>query len=346
MGVAPQSLRALECIRKNADRKIAMQTPRRSLALFVILVVFGAASPAWSQPWPQKPVKIIVPFAPGGNTDGIARIVGQRLGEAFGQQFIVENRPGAGGAIAAQSVARSSADGYTLFMTSVSMLAILPAMTKTPYDPVKDFAPISVIGTNPYVLITHPGLPVATLAEFMDYVRARPATLTYVATYGSVAHLSTVLLLKRTGLEMVPVSYKGGAPPLTDLIAGHVSTYFPPLFDVMSHAVSGTVRVLAVSSEKRAPQIPDVPTLEEAGLPGFTTRTWNGLVAPAGTPKEIVERIAQEIARAVKDPAFVARLGALGVNPVGNSPEECAAMIAADIQFWAEAVKLAGVQEK
>jgi tripartite-type tricarboxylate transporter receptor subunit TctC len=323
-----------------------MPTPSGRLVLLMILAALGTASPARSQPWPQKPVKIIVPFAPGGNTDGIARVVGQRLGDAFGQQFIVENRPGAGGAIAAQSVARSPADGYTLFMTSVSMLAILPAMTKTPYDPVKDFAPISVIGTNPYVLITHPGLPVKTVAEFIDYVRVRPQTLTYVATYGSVAHLSTVLFLKRAGLDMVPVSYKGGAPPLTDVIAGHVSTYFPPLFDVVSHAASGAVRVLAVSSEKRAPQIPDVPTLDESGFPGFTTRTWNGLVAPAGTPKEIVDRIAQEISWAVKDPIFVARLGALGVNPLGNSPEECAAMIAADIQFWAEAVKLAGVQEK
>jgi tripartite-type tricarboxylate transporter receptor subunit TctC len=323
-----------------------MQTRRAVLASVVILAVLALASPACSQHWPHKPVKIIVPFAPGGNTDGIARVVGQRLGDAFGQQFVVENRPGAGGALAAQFVARSPADGYTLFMTSVSMLAILPAMTKTAYDPVKDFAPISVIGTNPYVLITHPGLPVRTVAEFVEYVRARPRTVTYVATYGSVAHLSTVLLLNRAGLEMIPVSYKGGAPPLTDVIAGHVSTYFPPLFDVVSHATSGAVRVLAVSSEKRAPQIPDVPTLDESGFPGFTTHTWNGLVAPAGTPKEIVDRIAQEVGRAVKDPAFVARLAALGVNPLGNSPEGCAAMIAADIQYWAEAVKLAGVQEK
>jgi tripartite-type tricarboxylate transporter receptor subunit TctC len=314
--------------------------------VLAIVAALGLAGQARAENWPQRPVRIIVPFAPGGNTDGIARIVGQRLSEAFAQQFVVENRPGAGGAIAAQAAARSPPDGYTLFVSSVSMLAILPAMTKTPYDPVKDFAPISNIGTNPYVLIVHPALPVNTVADFVDYVRARPQKLTFVATYGSVGHLTTMLFLKRAGLDMIPVSYKGGAAPLTDVIAGHISTYFPPLFDILPHRTSGALRALAVSGEQRAPQIPDVPTLIESGYPGFKAHTWNGLLAPAGTPNEVIERIAQEISRAAKDPKFVERLAALGVDPLGNSPEEFAAQIAADIAFWAEAVKIAGVQEK
>ncbi len=317
----------------------------RCLSL-VLCTVLGLVQPAQSQSWPQRPVRIIIPFASGGNSDAIARIVGQRLGDVFAQQFIVESRPGAGGALAAQAVARSAADGYTLFLTSVSMLAILPAMTKTSYDPVKDFAPISNIGTNPYVLITHPGLPVKTVAEFVDYIRAQPRKHTYVASYGSVTHLSTMLFLKRAGLEMIPVSYKGGAPPLTDVIGGHVSTYLPPLFDVLPYATTGTLRLLAVSTERRIPQIPDVPTFIESGFPGFTIHTWNGLVAPAGTPKDIIGRIAAEIARAVRDPQIAGRLTSNGVDPLGNTPEEFAAQIATDIRFWAEVVKVAGVQDK
>jgi tripartite-type tricarboxylate transporter receptor subunit TctC len=326
-----------------------MRVRNAFLAIFVILAAAGGLSqPARSQGWPQKPVRIIVPFAPGGNTDGIARIVAARFGDVFGQQFIVENRPGAGGALAAEAVARSPADGYTLFLTSVSMLAVLPAMTKTSYDPVKDFAPISNIGTNPLVLITHPSLPVKTVAEFVDYVRTQPRQLSYVASsLGSLAHLSMAMFLKRAGLEMVPVSYRGGgAAPLTDVIAGHVPVYFPPLSDVLPHRTSGALRLLAVSSEKRIPQIPDIPTLSESGFPGFKSVTWNGLLAPAGTPTEIRDRIAQEVARAVQDPKFVERLASFGVDPLGNSPEEFAAMIAADIVFWAEAVKIAGVQER
>jgi len=326
-----------------------MQVRHVILTLFTIIVAaVGLNLPAQSQGWPQKPVRIIVPFAPGGNTDGIARIVASRFGDVFAQQFIVENRPGAGGALAAEAVARSPADGYTLFLTSVSMLAVLPAMTKTSYDPVKDFAPISNIGTNPLVLVTHPSFPAKTVAEFVDYVRGQPQQLSYVASsLGSLAHLSMALLLKRAGLEMIPVSYKGGgAAPLTDVIAGHVPVYFPPLSDVLPHRTSGALRLLAVSSEKRIPQIPDVPTLSEAGFPGFKSLTWNGLLAPAGTPAEIRDRMVQEVARAVKDPKFVERLESFGVDPLGNSPDEFAAMIAADIVFWAEAVKIAGLQEK
>jgi len=306
------------------------------------------SSSGYAQDYPIRPIRLVIPFAPGGNTDSIARIVAQRLSEAFGQQFVVENRPGAGGAIAAEAVARSPADGYTLFVAALPQIAVVPAMIKTSYDPVKDFVPISIVGTNPFALIVHPRIPANTLAEFVDYVRRQPDKLAYVSPgVGSLAHLSMALFLQRAGLDMTPVSYKGGgAGPLADLIAGHVPIYFTNLSDVVSHVTSGTVRPLAVSSEKRAPQIPDVPTLIESGFPGFKILTWNGLMAPAGTPKGIVDRIATEVALAVKDPKFSERLAGIGVDPLGNTPEEFAATIAEDILLWGEAVKSAGAREK
>ena len=324
-----------------------MRTRKVFLASLVVVAAVVAGEPAWSQIWPQKPVRIVVPFAPGGNTDGIARLIAQPLGETFGQLFVVENRPGAAGAIAAEAVARAPADGQTLMMGTPSQIAIIPAMTKTPYDPVKDLAPISVVGTNPYVLVVHAGIPVRTLAELAAYARRQPDKLAYAApVFGGLSHLSMLLFLKRAGLEMTPVSYKGGAAPLADVVAGHVPIYFATLSEAVSQARGGAIRLLAVSSENRVPQIADVPTFAESGFPGFKVLTWNGLMAPAGVPKETTDRIAKEVARAVKDAKFAERLAAFGIDPLGNTPVEFAAMIAADIAMWSEAIKIAGVQEK
>jgi tripartite-type tricarboxylate transporter receptor subunit TctC len=324
-----------------------MRTQKVFLASLVVVAAVVAGEPAWSQIWPQKPVRIVVPFAPGGNTDGIARLIAQPLGETFGQLFVVENRPGAAGAIAAEAVARAPADGQTLLMGTPSQIAIIPAMTKTPYDPVKDLAPISVVGTNPYVLVVHAGIPVRTLAELAAYARRQPDKLAYAApVFGGLSHLSMLLFLKRAGLEMTPVSYKGGAAPLADVVAGHVPIYFATLSEAVSQARGGAIRLLAVSSENRVPQIADVPTFAESGFPGFKVLTWNGLMAPAGVPKETTDRIAKEVARAVKDAKFAERLAAFGIDPLGNTPVEFAAMIAADIAMWSEAIKIAGVQEK
>jgi tripartite-type tricarboxylate transporter receptor subunit TctC len=322
-----------------------MYTVKLLIALLAAVAVDFLA-PAHSLDWPQKPVKIVVPFAPGGSSDSIARITAQRLAEVYGQQFVVENRPGASGMLAAEAVARSQPDGHMLLLAALPQIAIVPAMAKVPYDPVKDFSPISIIGTNPFVLIVHPSMPVNTIGEFVEYVGKRPSSLSYVASsVGSLAHLSMALFLKRAGLEMVPVTYKGGgAGPLADVIAGHVPAYFTTLADVMPHRTGGALRLLAVSSERRAPQIPDIPTIIESGFPGFKTLTWNGLMAPAGTPQVIVDGIANEVARAVKNPGIAERLNGNGVDPLGNSPEEFAHMIAADIVLWAEAVKIAGVQ--
>jgi tripartite-type tricarboxylate transporter receptor subunit TctC len=325
-----------------------MRTYRPSLGVLAILAALAPASPAPAQQWPAKPVKIIVPFAAGGNGDIIARLIAPSLGEALGQQFVVENRPGAGGTFAAEAVARSPADGYTLFMANVPVIAIAPTAGKTSYDPVKDFSPISVVGTNPLVFVVHPSLPVTTMAEFVDHVRKHPNKLTYAASgAGTLIHLSTALFLKRAGIEMIAVNYRGGgAPPLTDLIAGHVNAYLANLSVVLPHARSGALRPLAVSSERRVAQMPDVPTFIESGFPGYKVLTWNGLMAPAGTPKDITERLAQEVARTVKDPQLAEKLAGIGVDPLGNTPDAFAAMVAADIALWKEAVRVAGEPEK
>jgi tripartite-type tricarboxylate transporter receptor subunit TctC len=316
-------------------------------AALALVAVLGVASPAQSEAWPQKPVRIVTPFAAGGNTDGNARIIAHHLGEAFGQQFIVDHRPGASGAIAAETVARSPADGYTLFLAALPQLTIVPALVKTSYDPAKDFIPISNVGTNPFVLVVHPGMPVKTLPEFIDHARRQNGKLAYAASgAGSLSHLAMALFVKRAGIEMVAVTYKGGAAPLTDVLAGHVPTYLTSVSGVLPHAMRGALRPIAISGRQRAPQMPDVPTFIESGFPGFNFVTWNGLLAPAGTPREIVERIAQEVARAANDPKVAARLAANGVDPLGDSPQEFAATIAADIAFWTEAVKISGVQEK
>ncbi len=315
------------------------------ILLASVLAASTLSQSAQSQDWPQRPVKIIVPFAPGGNADGMARIVAQRFNEVFGQQFIVENRTGAGGAIAVEAVVRSPADGTTLLWGVQPQIVILPAIAKVPYDPVKDLAPISVLATNPFVLVVSGKLPVRTVAEFVAYVRAQPAKLSYGSSgVGSVAQLAMALFLKRAGLDMTPVHYRGNAPALADVIAGHVPTMFSSLADALPHAASGGVRLLAVSGAGRAAQIPDVPTVGESGYPGYNVVTWNGLMAPAGTPRPIVDRIAAEMARAVKDPKVAERLTAFGVDPLGNNPAEFAALIAAEIPVWIEAVNLAGVK--
>jgi len=324
-----------------------MRLCKALLAACAVITGLSSVSPAQTQGWPQKTVRVVVPFAAGGNADGIARIIAQHLGESLGEQFIIENKPGAAGALAAETVARAAPDGYMLLMGSPSPISIAPLLNRTTYDPIRDFTPVSVIGTNAYVLVVNPSLPVATFPQFVEYVRQQPNKLSYVSSgLGSLVHLSTGLLLKRTGLQMNPVFYKGGAGPVTDVIAGHVSTYFTTLSDVLPYAKSGTLRMLAVSSEKRLPQIPDVPTFIESGLAGFKTFTWNGLMAPAGTPRDIVDRLAKEVAHGVRDPKVVERLAAFGVEPLGNSPEEFAAMLAADIATWSEAVRVSDEQSR
>jgi len=316
---------------------------RKQIAIFAAALLL-AASTVKAQDWPQHPVRMVVPFAAGGNTDLQARIVSERLSAVFGQQFIVENRVGAAGAIAAEFVARAPADGYTLFFSPTPQIEVLPLIQKVNYDPIKDFAPISMVGTNPFILGVHASVPANTLQEFVKYVRDRQGLLNYASGgAGSIGHLSAALFLARAGLQMTHIPYKGGAPAVQDLVGGQVHMYFGNASELLQHAKSGKIKLLAVSSEKRAPQLPDLPAVAEV-YKGFRTITWNGVLAPAGTPKPVIDRLAREIGRIVREPATAEKLEKIGVDPVGNTPEEFAAFIRSDTPLWRDAVKAADIK--
>jgi tripartite-type tricarboxylate transporter receptor subunit TctC len=316
-----------------------------SRRVFLASIAFTAfAGRAAAGEWPQRPVRVIYPYVAGSSGDVGARMLAEKLGEAFGQSFVVENRVGANGTLAAQAVARAAPDGYTIFSAAIPQIAIAPAMGKVPYDPVKDFAPISAFLTNSLVLVVNRQMPVTSVAEFIAHVRARPGQLVYAhGGVGSVSHLSMAIFLKRAGLEMGAVAYQGTPPALNDVVAGHVPAAFTLLGDALAHAANGSIRLLAVSTEKRAPQVPEIPTVGESGFPGYRAVTWVGLLAPAGTPKPIIEQIAAAVGAIVREQKFADRLRSMGADPLGNGPEEFAAMIAADTALWAQGVKVAGV---
>ncbi len=300
---------------------------------------------AQAQAWPTKPVRVLVGFAAGGNIDNLARVTSARLAEVFGQQFVVENRVGAMGTIAAGDVVKAAPDGHTFFWAGTGTISVFPALAKPKYDTMTDLAPVSVIGTSPQVLIVNGKLPIKSLQDFVAYVKARPKQLAYAGGGGpgSVSNLLMALFLKRAGLEMNSVSYRGTAPALTDIIGGHVPAMFIPLPEALPQASTGAVRMLALSDDRRAPQAKDVPTVAESGFPGFRGVSWNGMMAPAKTPKEIIDRVAAEFVKAAKDPAFIAQLDKYGAAPLGLTPEEFAKFLKEDTALWAEAVKIAGV---
>lgn len=311
----------------------------------VSVTCMTASAIARAQTWPSAPVKILLPYAAGGNTDGIARLVAQFLSTTFGQNVIVENRAGANGMLAAEAVARAAPDGYTLFMATLPQIAIFPAMTKTSYDPVNDFAPIVNLTSNPFLLVANPEFPAKTLPDLVDYVRARPATIVYASGgTGSVSHLTMVLLLARAGLDMLHTPYRGGAPAILDTVAGHVPLYFGNLSEGLPHVRSGELRAVAVSGARRIRQLPDVPTVAEAGFPGFNTTTWNGLLAPGKTPREIIDRIAEAAQQALREPLLLKRFSEYGVEAIGNAPNEFSETIKADISRWQDAIQIAGLR--
>lgn len=318
---------------------------RACLVSFAALAGWSTIASAQAQNWPQKPVRLLVGFGAGGNIDTVARLTASRLSEVFGQQFLVENRVGAMGTLAAESVARAQPDGHTLFWAGTGTVSIYPAMGKPPYDFEKDFAPVGMIGTNPQVLIVNSKLPVKSVQEFVGYVKGQKEKLPYGGGggSGSVSNLLMAMFLKRAGIEMTSVSYRGTAQALTDVIGGHIPAMFVPLPEAMPQAEGGKIRLLAVSDDKRSRGAPDIPTIAESGYPGFRGISWNGLLAPAGTPKDIVNRLAAEFARATKDPQFIAQLDKYGVDPLGLTPEEFGKFIKDDMALWAEAVKVAGV---
>lgn len=310
---------------------------------FFLFALLAIALPVMAQDWPKRPVKIIVPYAPGGNTDAIARITAERLGTALGQPVIVENRGGAGGAPAADFVAKSPADGYTLFVAALSQFGPVPLTQKVNYDPLKDFTPIANIAANGFVIAVNPGLPVTDLKGFIDYVKARPGKLNYGSGgTGSLTHLAALLFLSRAGLDMTHVPYRGGAPALADTLSGQVQMYAGSPSELMQHAAAGKIRLLGITSERRNAQLPDVPAIAEL-YPAFAAVTWNGLLAPAGLPPAITSRLAGEVQKLMKDGPFLERLSKLGLDPVPTTPASFSAEIRKEHAMWRDLIKSANV---
>ncbi|WP_175562577.1 Bug family tripartite tricarboxylate transporter substrate binding protein [Muricoccus roseus] len=314
-----------------------------ALALMAGLA-FGATGPAMAQDnWPDRPIRMVVPFAPGGVTDSIGRLSAEWLGKSLGQPVPVENRSGANGAIAAEAVARSAPDGYTLFTASASQMVMLPALTRLNFNPATDFAPVSIVASNPMVLAVSASLNVSTLEEFVALAKARAGKLDYSsAGNGSSTHLAMALLLQRAGIEMQHVPYRGGAPAMQALLAGEVAAYFGNPSDMIPHLQGGRIRVLAVAGTERLSSLPGVPTVAERGFPGFRAETWNGVAAPAGTPAAAIRRMGEALGKACEDAAFRASLERLGTTPVCSTPEGFAEAMRRDAPIWQEAVRISG----
>ena len=299
-----------------------MRTPARLFALAALL----AAGAAFSQGYPSKPIKVVVPWPPGQATDVAARIVSEGVSAQIGQQLVIDNKPGAGGTIGSEFAARQPADGYTILAGSSGPISISPLLQKLPYDPAKDFEPIALMVSTPYVLVVHPSMPVNTVPEFIALVRASPGKYNFASSgTGATAHLVAELFNAAAGLKATHVPYKGSAPAITDLLAGHVTYTLETSAAVLPHVKAGRLKALAVSSAKRAIALPEVPTLAEAaGLAGFDMRAWIGFIAPAGIPREARTRLAAEVQKALETQETKSRLIAAGLEPGDLTPEQFA----------------------
>jgi tripartite-type tricarboxylate transporter receptor subunit TctC len=302
--------------------------------------------PAAAQSYPAKPVRIIVPFAAGGGTDIVARTVGAKLGEALGQAMVVDNRAGAAGVIGTEIAAKSAADGYTLLMGSGGPLAISPGLNaKLPYDPTRDFAPIALVTTMPFLLVVHPALPVKSVRELIALAKARPGQLNYASPgSGSTTHLAMELFKALAAVDVVHVPYKGVAPAATDLIRGQVQMMSGDLNTLMPHVTSGKMRPLAITGAARSTLLPDMPTVAESGVPGYEASGWFGMLAPVGTPQEIVRRLNGEIVKILAAIELRKRLAGLGGDVAGGTPEQFAAHLRHEIAKWGKLIRGIGLK--
>ena len=296
--------------------------------------------------FPAKAIHLIVPFPPGGGNDTVARAIAQQIGPDLGQPVVIDNRPGAGGSVGAELAAKAPADGHTLFLAGVGSHAVNPNLhAKLPYDPVKDFAPITLVASAPSVLVVNPAVPARTLAEFTSYARAHPGKLNYASNgNGSAAQLAAALYESMADVRMVHVPYKGIAPALTDLLSGEVQLMFGTIVALVPQIQAGKLRALAVTSRKRSSLLTDVPTLAESGLPDYEAGSWYGILAPAGTPREVIDRLHAAIVRALKQPDVAKRLAAEGAELIGSTPEEFAAHIKSEIARVGQVVRAAGIR--
>jgi tripartite-type tricarboxylate transporter receptor subunit TctC len=318
----------------------------RSFAAISLALGIGAAHWVAAQPYPAKSIRIVVPFPAGGNADIFARAYAQKLTDAWGQPVVVDNRAGAAGIIGTQLVAKSPADGYTLLFGTTGTHTTNPAVyAKLPYDPVKDFAPVSNYADSPFLLVVHPSVPAGSLKALIALAKARPGQLDYASFgIGSSAHLAGEMLRTMAAIDIVHVAYKGGPPALADLIGGHVALMFNSLPAVLPQVKSGKLHALALAAAKRTPTLPDMPTFAEAGLANFEAGSWYGILAPAGTPREVVARLHAETVRILALPDVKQRLASEGAEVIGNTPEEFAAQIRRDMARWAKVAKDARIQ--
>ncbi len=312
--------------------------------LFTLTLMWGALA-ANAQSFPSKPIKMVVPFPAGGTVDFFARVVSTKLSESLGQPVLVENRAGAGGNIAVEAVAKSPADGYTLLMGSEIVAINTSLYSRLSYDPIKDLAPITLVGTVPNILIVNPALPANSVKELIALAAKSPGKISFASTgQGTSSHLSSELFKLMANVDITHIPYKGGPPAVADLIGGQVNMMFINMPTGIGHVKSGKARILAVSSLRRVSQLPEVPTVDQAGLKGYDTQAWSGLYAPAGTPPEVIAKLNAEVVKILKMPAVREQLAAQGAEPVGDSPEEFARFMRDEIAKWAKLIKISGAK--
>lgn len=314
----------------------------RRLAAAVFLLVPAALC---AQQYPVKSIRLVVPLAPGGGNDTIARLIGQKITPALGQQVVVDNRPGAGGLIAAEMVAKSPADGYTLLLANVAVMTIIPnAQKKAPYDPLRDFQPVSLIASAPLLVVVHPSLPVTSIKQLVALAKAKPNAVNYASNgIGSSTHLATEMFSMMAGVKMVHVPYKGLSLAMTDLLGGQVPLMFSSVVAMLPHVKNSKLRAIAITSAKRSPILGEVPTVAEAGVKDYESGSWYGIVAPANTPRAIVDRLNKEIVAVVKSKEIQDRLNNDAVMPVGSSPEEFSAHIKTEFERMARVLREAKI---
>ena len=310
------------------------------------LISFGLTSIHASAQYPTKPIRLIVAFPPGGPGDIVGRLIAQRLSDGLGQSVIVENRPGAGGTIGAESAAKSPADGYTILLGTTSTLAIAPSLYPSlGYDPVKSFAPISLVVNAQFLVVVHASVPANSLRELIDLAKSKPGQLNFGSSgNGNLVHIAGEMFKIAAGVDLVHIPYKGSAPALTDLLSGRIQILFDQPATFQPHFQTGKINALAVAGPKRLPQLPSVPTTVEAGLPGYEVSGWSGLVAPRGTPTDVVMRLNSEVQKALATRELQENLSKLGIEPYGSSPEQFSVLISSDGAKWSRAVKASGAK--
>ena len=319
---------------------------RRTLLLSALASALLVSLPSQAQTYPNKPIRMIVPFAAGGSSDVMARGLGKQLAEQMGTQVVIENRPGGGGGPAMEAVVKSPADGHTLLYGTIGTNSVAPVLFKNlPVDPNRDLLPVSLLALNPSVLIVHAGLPIQSLPELIAYAKANPGKLSYAsAGNGSISHLATELLKTTAQIDMLHVPYKGGGAASADLLAGNVSLMIETITNAQTLVKTGKVRAIANSGSRRWPTAPDLPTFAEAGLPGYQVDSWTGLFIASGTPKAIVDRLNSEVAKASRDPSYRQAMTQLGVEAASSTPEAFTAFVRAEMAKWARVVQLTGTK--